>query len=187
MAKTKKDIAKYIPEEIIVNRIHVIRGHKVMLDFDLAILYEVLTKRLNEQVKRNSKRFPDDFMFRLTQKEWGLMRSQTETASQKKRNISQTPFAFTEQGVAMLSGVINSLKAIEMNIAIMRAFVEIRKLAHSNKKIAAEIKKLIDKVGEHDVQLSSIYDAIEDLLDKKVEEKKWSDREPIGYKTKKIN
>ena len=104
MAKTKKDIAKYIPEDIIVNRIHVIRGHKVMLDFDLAILYEVPTKRLNEQVKRNSKRFPDDdFMFRLTQKEWGLMRSQNATASQKKRNISQTPFAFTEQGVAMLS------------------------------------------------------------------------------------
>ena len=74
-----------------------------------------------------------------------------------------------------------------MNIAIMRAFVEIRKLAHSNKKIAAEIKKLIDKVGEHDIQLAGIYDAIEDLLDKKVEEKKWSDREPIGYKTKKIN
>lgn len=82
----------------------------------------------------------------------------------------------------MLSGVINSPKAIEMNIAIMRAFVEMRKLAHSNKKIAAEIKKLIDKVGEHDIQLAGIYDAIEDLLDKKVQQETWQERERIGFK-----
>jgi hypothetical protein len=184
MAKTKRNIAIYIPEEIIINRIHILRGHKVMLDFDLAILYEVETRRLNEQVKRNSGRFPKDFMFRLTSKEWKNMMSQNATSSQIKRKTAALPYAFTEQGVAMLSGVINSQKAIDMNIAIMRAFVEMRKLAHSSKKIATEIKKLIDKVGEHDIQLAGIYDAIEDLLDKKVEEKNWSDREPIGFKQK---
>lgn len=184
MAKTKRDIAKYIPEEIIINRIHIIRGHKVMLDFDLAILYEVETRRLNEQVKRNIGRFPKDFMFRLTTKEWQNMMSQNATSSQIKRKTAALPYAFTEQGVAMLSGVINSPKAIEMNIAIMRAFVEMRKLAHSNKKIAAEIKKLIDKVGEHDIQLSGIYNAIEDLLDKKVEQETWQGRQRIGFKQK---
>ena len=113
-----------------------------MLDFDLAQLYEVETKALNQAVKRNIKRFPEDFMFRLTVAEWQSIRSQSVTASQStslrsqivtasqsKRNTNVTPYAFTEQGVAMLSGVLNSDKAINMNIAIMRAFVEIRRLA----------------------------------------------------------
>jgi len=121
----------------IQNRIYELRGERVMLDFDLAQLYEVETKALNQAVKRNIKRFPGDFMFRLTVSEWQdmrsqavtasdstNMRSQTVTASQSKRNTAVTPFAFTEQGVAMLSGILNSDKAINMNIAIMRAFVE---------------------------------------------------------------
>jgi phage regulator Rha-like protein len=177
----KKTIRKSIlPDEVIINKIYLIRGHKVMLDKDLAEMYGVETKRLKEAVKRNAERFPKDFMFALTQKEFQYLRSQIATSSWGGSRYM--PFAFTEQGVAMLSGVINSSKAIEMNIAIMRAFVEMRKLAHGNKKIAAEIKKLIDKVGEHDIQLASIYDAIEDLLDKKVEERKWDERERIGFK-----
>src|SRR5215217_5116914 len=126
----------------IQNRIYEIRGERVMLDFDLAALYEVPTKVLNQAVKRNIKRFPADFMFRLTSAEWQEMRSQivttyeTETsmrsqnvtALQTKRNTSVTPYAFTEQGVAMLSGILNSEKAISMNVAIMRAFVEIRRI-----------------------------------------------------------
>jgi len=130
----------------IQNKIYEIRGERVMLDFDLAGLYEVETKALNQAVKRNIKRFPADFMFRLTPQEWNSMRSQIVTAyaqtaenkegnwsqivttSQNKRNIGVTPYAFTEQGVAMLSGVLNSDKAINMNIAIMRAFVEIRRI-----------------------------------------------------------
>lgn len=125
----------------IQNRIYEIRGERVMLDFDLAQLYEVETKALNQAVKRNIKRFPEDFMFRLSVAEWQSIRSQTVTASegsislrshnvtasQSKRNTNVTPYAFTEQGVAMLSGILNSAKAINMNIAIMRAFVEVRK------------------------------------------------------------
>ena len=180
---TRKRVIKIIPDEAVVRMIYTFRGEKVMLDRDLAELYGVETRVLNQAIKRNIKRFPPDFMFQLNQKEFKNLISQIVTSSWGGQR--KLPFAFTEQGVAMLSGVINSPKAIEMNIAIMRAFVEMRKLAHSNKKIATEIKKLIDKVGEHDIQLSGIYDAIEDLLDKKVEEKNWSDREPIGFKQKK--
>jgi ORF6N domain len=175
-----KLIKSVVTDEAVINKIYLIRGHKAMLDKDLAGMYGIETKVLKQAVKRNIERFPKDFMFTLTQKEFKHLRSQIVTSSWGGSRYM--PFAFTEQGVAMLSGVINSSKAIEMNITIMRAFVEMRKLAHGNKKIAAEIKKLIDKVGEHDIQLASIYDAIEDLLDKKVEEKKWDERERIGFK-----
>jgi phage regulator Rha-like protein len=184
MPKAKRNIVKYIPNEIIINKIYIIRGHKVMLDRDIAELYGVETKVLNQAVKRNIDRFPPDFMFQLTKAEAELIsRSQIVTLKQGQ-NIKYLPYAFTEQGVAMLSGLVNSPKAIEMNIAIMRAFVEMRKLAHSNKKIAAQIKKLIDKVGEHDVQLAGIYDAIENLLDEKEEKKSWQERKRIGFNVK---
>jgi hypothetical protein len=150
-----------------------------MLDFDLAQLYEVETKAVNQAVKRNHKRFPKDFMFRLTIEEWEQMRSQIVTASsstqlrpkilsaQKKRNVGLTPFAFTEQGVAMLSGVLNSDKAIQMNIAIMRAFVEVRKVLLMQSDLKEQLKTIRDRLGEHDVQLNQIYDAMENLLDEK--------------------
>ncbi len=129
--------------EIIQNKIYELRGSKVMFDFDLAELYDVPTKSLNQAVKRNIQRFPEDFMFRLSVDEWEFIRShnvtasitdkslmsQNVTASQRKRNISATPYAFTEQGLAMLSGVLNSEKAIDVNIAIMRAFVALRQFA----------------------------------------------------------
>ncbi len=101
--------------QTIQNQIYEVRGQKVMLDFDLALLYEVETKRINEQVKRNLDKFPLDFMFRLTLKEWEFMRSQNATASQKKRNANITPFVFTEHGVTMLASVLKSKKAIDMN------------------------------------------------------------------------
>src|SRR4051812_47515408 len=129
----------------IQNKIYEIRSLKVMLDFDLADLYEVETKVLNQAVKRNIQRFPEDFMFRLTQQEWSLMRSQIVTASQNKRNIAVTPLAFTEQGLAMLSGVLNSDKAISVNIAIMRAFVHIRRYASDHKELMEELRKLETK------------------------------------------
>jgi hypothetical protein len=151
-----------------------------MLDFDLAQLYEVETKALNQAVKRNIKRFPQDFMFRLKLGEWEAIRSQSVTASestslrsqivtasQNKRNTNVTPFAFTEQGVAMLSGILKSDKAISMNIAIMRAFVEIRRLMTQQN----DIREIWQRVSQHDAQLSEIYDAIENLLDKKAAEK----------------
>jgi hypothetical protein len=180
----------------IQNRIYEIRGERVMLDFDLAALYEVPTKALNQAVKRNIKRFPKDFMFRLTVAEWGamlsqivtayesqgIMGSQNVTAFQGKRNTSVTPFAFTEQGVAMLSGILNSDKAISMNIAIMRAFVEIRKILLIQTDFKEQFREIREKLGEHDVQLNQIYDAMENLLDEKAAERKWDERIRIGFK-----
>ncbi len=172
------------------NRIYEIRGQKVMLDFDLALLYEVETNRINEQVKRNLDRFPLDFMFRLTPKEWEFIRSQNATASQKKRNINITPYAFTEHGVTMLASVLKSKRAIDMNIAIVRAFIAMRHFVNSYKGLAEQIQELRielqNRIGEHDVQLAAIYDALENLLDKKEDEnekkQKWIDRERIGFK-----
>ena len=157
-----------------------------MLDRDLAELYGIETKVLNQAVKRNIERFPKDFMFQLNTKEFENWKSQLVTSNSEKMGIRRSPYVFTEQGVAMLSGVINSPKAIEMNIAIMRAFVETRKLLYSNKKIAEQIKLLFDRIGEHDVQLGAIYDAIENLMDEKTEAKVkkigWEERERIGFK-----
>lgn len=180
----------------IQNRIYEVRNERVMLDFDLAQLYEVETKALNQAVKRNNKRFPSDFMFRLTLTEWQAirsqsvtasestvsLRSQSVTASQSKRNTSVTPYAFTEQGVAMLSGILNSDKAINMNIAIMRAFVEIRKILLKQSDLKEQLSEIKERLGEHDVQLNSIYDAMENLLDEKAAQKKWEDRDRIGFK-----
>jgi len=166
-----------------------------MLDFDLASLYEVETKALNQAVKRNIKRFPIDFMFRLTLIEWQnirsqsvtasestSMRSQIVTASQSRRNTNVTPYAFTEQGVAMLSGILNSDKAINMNIAIMRAFVEVRKIFLRQNDLKEQLKEIKERLGEHDVQLNSIYDAMENLLDEKAAQRKWDERQRIGFK-----
>ena len=188
MAKAKKGIVKIIPDEIIIRKIYLLRGQKVLLDKDLAELYGVETRILNQAVKRNTDRFPPDFMFQLTRVEYNSLRSQFVILeiSKKGKYSKFNPFAFTEQGVAMLSGVINSPKAIEMNIAIMRAFVETRKLLHGNKKIAEQIKMIFDRLGEHDVQLGAIYDALENLMDEKTEEKAkktdWAARERNGFK-----
>ena len=180
----------------IQNRIYELRGERVMLDFDLAALYEVPTKALNQAVKRNMKRFPKDFMFRLTLAEWRVIRSQivtaynnrdilgsqNVTAFQSKRNTNVTPYAFTEQGVAMLSGILNSDKAINMNIAIMRAFVEVRRVLLLQSDLKQQLKEIKERLGEHDVQLNQIYDAMENLLDEKAAQRKWEERERIGYK-----
>ena len=115
------------------------------------------------------------------------MRSQIVTASQSKRNTNVTPYAFTEQGVAMLSGVLNSDKAINMNIAIMRAFVEIRRLALKQNDLKEQLEEIKQRLGEHDMQLNSIYDAIENLLDEKAAQRKWDERERIGFKSKVIS
>ena len=188
MAKASKGVIKIIPDETIIRKIYVLRGQKVMLDMDLAALYDVETAYLKRQVKRNIERFPEDFMFELSAKENQNLRSQIGISSWG--GTRYMPFAFTEQGVAMLSGVINSAKAIEMNIAIMRAFVEMRNLVHDNKKIAAQIKALFERVGEHDEHLAAIYDAMENLMDAKedknleqqVKRDNWIKRERIGFK-----
>ena len=183
----------------IQNRIYDIRDERVMLDFDLAFLYEVETRTLNQAVKRNIKRFPDDFMFKLTVKEWESIRSQFVTASeninnsssqivmmnQNKRNTATTPYAFTEQGVAMLSGILNSEKAINMNIAIMRVFVDVRKILIKQGDIKEKLDKIMERVGEHDIQLHHLYQAMENLIDEKAAQKSWEERERIGFKQNK--
>ena len=179
----------------IQNRIYEIRGERVMLDFDLAALYEVETRVLNQAIKRNIKRFPKDFMFQLSLEEFEDIRFQMETTEKsmssqfvmtysKKRPKTALPYAFTEQGVAMLSGILNSDKAIAMNIAIMRAFVEIRRVLIQENDLREQLKQIKERIGEHDIQLNQLYDAMENLLDENAAQKKWGEREMIGFKQK---
>ena len=181
----------------IQNRIYEIRGERVMLDRDLASLYETETKALNLAVKRNIKRFPRDFMFQLTKEEFEGLRFQIETLEKsdhplrlqnetlktgRGQHSKYLPYAFTEQGVAMLSGILNSDKAINMNIAIMRAFVEVRRVLLQQSDLKEQLKEIKERLGEHDVQLNQIYDAMENLLDEKAAQRKWENRERIEFK-----
>ena len=155
-----------------------IRGQKVMLDFDLADLYEVSTKALNQAVKRNPDRFPSDFMFRLTRSESQAfpMRSQIVTAS--KRNVRFQPYAFTEHGIAMLSSVLRSKRAIEVNIAIMRAFIKMREMLESNEKLKRQFAAVIRKLGEHDNYFRVVFDEL-----KKLTTEPTAARRQIGFTT----
>ena len=157
-----------------------------MLDFDLAQLYSVETRVMNQAVKRNMDRFPKDFMFQLTAKEWRTMSSQFVMTSTYKRPKKALPFAFTEHGVTMMANVLKSKKAIKMSIAIVRAFISLKQVAMQHKDLAERLeelrKELHERIGEHDTQLAAIYDAIENLLDDKIEKKSWEERERIGYR-----
>jgi len=209
MAKQKINIQATKADEKIISKIYVIREQKVMLDFDLADLYEVETRRLNEQVKRNIDRFPEDFMFRLTSKEWTIMRSQNVTASfqnvqtqsivpmmsqnatssQSRRQLKLLPYAFTEHGVTMLASILKSERAVKMSIAVVRAFIELKNSALRYDSMIEQIQLLKQHLGEHDVQLNAIYTALENLMDDKVDkelkEKEWIDRKRIGFKSDK--
>ena len=198
--------------QAIQNKIYEIRGHKVMLGFDLANLYEVETKNLNLAVKRNIDRFPADFMFQLTKDEWESLRLQNETLnnnslrlqnetlkgiyvedlnnskenlklqnviSNRGRHTKYLPFAFTEQGLAMLSGILNSDKAINVNIAIMRAFVFIRQYALSHKDLTNKLKELESKYNKN---FKDIYEALNYLLKKDKQLKEQYERKRIGFK-----
>ena len=145
-------------------------------------MYEVETRVLNQAIKRNIESFPEDFMFRLTKKEWQDMSSQIVMTSISKRPKTAIPNAFTEHGVTMLASVLKSPKARKMNIAIVRAFIALRKLVLENNAVLEQLNQLKARVGEHDVQLNQIYNAIENLLDEKIDQKKWEERERIGFK-----
>jgi phage regulator Rha-like protein len=174
--------------QIIHNKIFEIRGQKVMLDFDLAELYQTETKYLKRAVRQNQKKFPTDFMFELTKNEFETLRCNFSTSN--RGGTRYMPFAFTEHGVTMLASVLNSNKAIDMNIAIVRAFTTMRHFANSHKDLFEQInelrKEMQTRLGEHDTQLSAIYDALENLLDKKQHEldakENWKKRERIGFK-----
>jgi ORF6N domain len=193
---------------IIRDKIYDIRGQKVMLDFDLAALYGVETRVFNQAVKRNINRFPEDFMFQLTAEEWRMSqivissegardtfevidnqleigrRSQIVTASGKFRKKVALPYAFTEHGVSMLASVLRSEKAVQMSIAVVRAFIALKQYVARQDGISSQLQEIRDRLGEHDVQLNSIYEAIENLLDEKVGQRNWEDRQRIGFKSK---
>jgi len=154
-----------------------VRAQKVLLDADLAVLYNVSVKRLNEQVRRNSKRFPADFAFQLTPLEYESLRSQIATLKQGRgQHRKYLPFAFTEQGVAMLSSVLNSDRAVEVNIQIMRAFVRLREFLATHRELADKLKELESKLGAHDQQIQVIFRAIQQLMAPAK-----TKRRPIGF------
>lgn len=144
--------------------IHMVRGRRVMLDSDLARIYGVSTKRLNEQVRRNPRRFPGDFMFALSREEATSLRSQIATLKGRGQHRKFKTLAFTEQGVAMLSSVLRSPKAVEANVAIMRAFVRYREELMLNADLAEKFRKLEGKVDRHDNEIGGIMSAIRELI-----------------------
>ena len=156
-------MTKIVPIESIVSKIILLRGEKVLLDRDLAELYGVSTKALNQGVTRNRKRFPPDFMFKVTKEE----KDELVTNCDRFRPLqhsSAMPRAFMEQGVAMLSSVLNSDRAIEVNIAIMRTFVQLRKMSSSQKKFAQKIHEIEARLGDHDESIGAIFEAIQQLM-----------------------
>lgn len=167
-----------LPEEIIERKIYLIKGVRVMLDSDLAFLYQVPTFRLNEAVKRNKDRFPTDFMFQLNEKETRSLTSQF--AIPKGRGGRRTlPYVFTEHGVAMLSSVLNSKRAIQVNIAIMRAFIKLRELLTTHKNLILEINKIKREQKNQNQKINSVINVIGQMINPKVDKK-----EPIGFKEK---
>ena len=158
-----------VPQEVIEKKIFLIRGHKVMLDKELAKLYGVTVKRLNEQVKRNIKRFPEDFMFQLAWEEVESLRSQFATLNNRPSgargaHIKYLPYAFTEQGVAVLSSVLNSERAIQVNITIMRVFVKLKEMLLAHRELAHKLAELERKIEKHDADIGTIFEAIRQLM-----------------------
>ena len=176
MKKIKSELL--IPEETIIKKIMVLRGEKIMLDLHLADIYGVENRALKQAVRRNLDLFPDDFMFVLSEQEIGIMVSQNVIPS--KQSLGGTyPFAFTETGVAMLSSVLKSKRAREINIAIMRAFVSLRKMILSNAELKLEIEYIKKKVINHDKNIELVFQYLDELLEKKDIKKP---RTQIGYK-----
>ena len=163
----------------IESKIHEIRGQKVMLDYDLAELYEVQTRALNQAVKRNIDIFPDDFMFQLSEKEWEVMSSQIVMTSLNKRPKTALPYAFTEHGVTMLANVLKSKKARLTSISIVRAFITLKKFISNYNEISETLKELENKYNQ---QFKDVYEAINYLLNKEKQEISQKERKRIGYK-----
>lgn len=170
MAKSNTVVA--VTDEKILSQIYHIRGYKVMLDQDLAALYQVPTKRLNEQVKRNMGRFPADFMFQLTEDEFENLRSQIATSSWGGRRIA--PYVFTEHGVLMLSSVLNSERAISANIRIMRIYTKMRKMALTNQDLLLKLEELEEQVGQNSKDIKMIFATLKAFFN--------APRQPIGFR-----
>ena len=166
-----------IPDEVVIKKIYYMRGQKVMLDSDLAELYGVETRVLNQQIKRNEDRFPEDFMFQLTAEEWENLMSQNGTSSWGGRR--KLPYVFTEHGVLMLSSVLNSKKAIAVNIQIMRIFTKLREMILTHKDLLLEMEELRKKVAGQDDRIEMIYKYLVQFI-----KEQEAPRKQIGFKTK---
>jgi hypothetical protein len=174
--------AEPAPVALIESRIYLIRGQKVLLDADLASLYQVETKVLNQAVRRNRERFPADFMFQLTRKEDEALRSQIVTSNEGggRGGRRYPPYAFTEQGIAMLSSVLTSQRAIEVNIAIMRTFVRLRQLLATHEELARRLEQLEWRQNEQGQQIQAVFETIQHLIEAPTEE---TQRRRIGFPT----
>jgi hypothetical protein len=179
MSKNKQ--LSVIPDETVINKIYLIRNEKVMLDSDLAELYGVETRRLNEQVKRNIDRFPEDFMFQLTEAEFENLKSQIAISSWGGRR--KLPYAFTEHGVLMLSGVLGSNLAIKINIQIMRVYTKIRNMLATHKDLLLKFEQFETKLADHDDKIMLILEYIKQFEKVKQQEIKQKNRPKIGFKT----
>ncbi|WP_316835509.1 ORF6N domain-containing protein [Pedobacter nutrimenti] len=169
-----------IPDEIVLSKIYLVRGLKVMLDRDLAELYGVETRRLNEQLSRNIERFPHDFMFQLNNDEWSNLKSQFATSSWG--GSRKLPFAFTEHGVLMLSSILSSKQAIQVNIQIIRIFTRVRQMLTDHTELRLEIEKIKKKLDNQDKNMEVVFQYIDELLDKK--DQPVPKKDLIGYKLK---
>jgi hypothetical protein len=172
-----------LPDEAIISKIYVFRGLRVMVDRDLAELYGVETRVLNQAVRRNEKRFPEDFMFQMTSEEMQLWKSQIVISNSEKMGLRKPPLAFTEQGVAMLSSVLNSERAIMVNIAIIRVFTKMRELLSTHKEILQKLEQLEKKDIEQDDKIMLIFEYLKQLDKVKQEELEQKNRSRIGFKS----
>jgi hypothetical protein len=179
MAEQNKQVS--IPDELIMNKILIIRGVKVMIDSDLAELYGVTTKRLNEQVKRNIKRFPEDFMFQLTEHEKQEVVANCDHLERLKFSPN-LPYAFTEHGAVMLASVLNSDRAILVNIQIIRVFTKIRRLLETHSEILRKLERIEKKEIEHDQQIILIFDYLRQLEQSRQQQEDQAHRKKIGFR-----
>jgi len=177
----KKEEISIILDEIISNKIYLIRNQKVMIDRDLSELYQVETRVLKQSVKRNINRFPEDFMFELSKNEFENWRSQFVTSNADKMGLRYAPMAFTEQGVAMLSSVLNSERAIAVNIKIIRIFTKMREYLSDNLTVRLEIEEIKKKLSNHSKNIELVFNYLDELIDKKENP---TSRPTIGYKKK---
>ena len=169
-----------VSEETIINKIYLVRGHKVILDRDLAEMYGVETRVLNQSIKRNEKRFPSDFMFQMSTEELSDWKSQNVISNKEKMGLRKPPNVFTEQGVAMLSSVLNSETAIEVNIQIIRTFTRIRQMLSEHTELRLEVEKIKKKLDNQDKNMEVVFQYLDELLEKKDQPK--PERKSIGYK-----
>lgn len=184
MSKKNKSNHSLIPDEVVMSKIYIVRDQRVMLDRDLANLYDVKAYRLREQVKRNENKFPDHFMFQLSEEEAEIMVSQNAIPS-KQHLGGALPYVFTEHGVLQLANVLRSERATEMSIKIIEVFVKMREILFSHKDLLLELEEVRKKISGHDEEIALIFEYIKQFEQIKREELEYKNRKPIGYKPKK--